>query len=235
MEGDGMNNRRASFLLAMLLGMSRLMAADYSVTTVRPITPNIFPNNFDPGNGINLYEITGKGVELVRGSPYVFQHTDYTGQLSSILAIAMNPAHDFVYAVFTGNIQPILAGFAVTPNGLVLKWQNVFTTGEPDMERASITALDNLVIEDAVPAPQAHLVSVLNESGQVIKSEYSEFLVSVRVENNGNFYYSCRSAVAGGFGGVPPATSVLVFDLKKSASDPLVTSTDPIFVRSVCD
>jgi hypothetical protein len=226
-----MNRKRVWFLLVLLLGAGRLLAADYSVTTVRPITPT----GFDPGNGINLYEITGQGIRLVNGGPYVFQHTDFTGQLSSILFIGMNPAHDFVYVAYTGNPQPILAGFAVTPTGLVMQWQNVFTTGNSTLDLASLTILDNLIIEDAHPAGFAHLIAVLDQSGAVLKQEINEFLVSVRVKNNGNFYYSCRSATGGPYGGVPPATSAVVFDLKKSVSTPVVTATDPTFVRSVCD
>jgi len=222
---------RAWMLVALLLGAGRLLAADYSVAPVRPISPT----GYDPGNGINLYEITGKGVELVKCSPYVFRHRNQSGKLSSILFLSMNPDHDFVYAVFTGDEEPILAGFAVTPKGLVLRWQEPFNTGDADMEQATITVLDNLIIEDTHPAPFVHVESVIDQSGRLIESEMSQYLVSVRVKSNGHFYYSCRSSTSTAYGGAPPATQVLVFDLRKSVTEPIVTSTDPIFVRSTCD
>jgi hypothetical protein len=225
-----------SVLVALVVGASPLLAADYSVGTVRPTTPE----TFDPGNGLNLYSITAKGVDLVKGSPYILQQTDYTGRLVSVFLVLMNPAHDFVYVVYSGSPQPNVVGFAITPKGLVYQWQKVFTTGNSTLDNATVTALDNFIIEDAHPAPFAHLVTILSQSGQVIMSEFSENLVSGHAKRNGNFYYSCRSSITSSFGGVPPADSVAVYDLGNgvvtgSSTVPLVTSTDPAFVRSVCN
>jgi hypothetical protein len=227
---------RMSVFVALVFGAGPLMAADYSVTTVRPITPT----TFDPGNGLNLYSITAKGVDLVKGSPYIFQQTDYTGQLASIFGVAMNPDHDFVYVVYSGSVQPIVVGFAITPKGLVYQWQKVFTTGNNTLDLATATALNDFFIGDAHPAPFAHLVTVLNQSGQLIAGEFSQNLVSGHVNRNGKFYYSCRSSNFNQYGGVPPADSVAVYDLRNgfvtSSNDaPLLTSTDPSFVRSVCN
>src|SRR3569833_2966812 len=79
---------RIALVIGLMFGAGQLMAADYSVTTVRPVSPTAF----DPGNGLNLYSITAKGVELVKGSPYVLQLTDYTGQLARILYRAASTA-----------------------------------------------------------------------------------------------------------------------------------------------
>jgi hypothetical protein len=222
---------RAWIWAVLLLGAGQVMAADYSVAPLRPISPT----GYDPGNGINLYEITAKGVELMKGSPYVFRHKDQHGTLSSLLFLQMNPAHDFVYAVFTGDDEPILAGFAVTCKGLVLRWQQPFNTGDSDMEQATVTVLDNFIIEDTHPAPFAHVESVVDQSGRLIRSEMSQFLISARVNSNGNFYYSCRSSTATAYGGAPPPNQVLVFDLRKSAAEPVTRSNDPVFVRSICN
>jgi hypothetical protein len=227
---------RIALLLGLLFGAAPLLAADYAVTTVRPITPT----TFDPGNGLNLYSITAKGVDLVKGSPYIFQQLDYTGQLASIFGVAMNPDHDFVYVVYSGSVQPIVVGFAITPKGLVYQWQTVFTTGNNTLDLATATALNDFFVGDAHPAPFAHLVTVLNQSGQLIAGEFSQNLVSGHVNRNGKFYYSCRSSTSGPYGGVPPADSVAVYDLRNGFvtgpnTVPLVTSTDPTFVRSECN
>jgi len=227
---------RAALLLGLIFGAGPLMAADYSVTTVRPITPNAF----DPGNGLNLYSITAKGVELVKGSPFVFHQIDYTGQLASIFAVVMSPDHDFVYVVYSGSIQPVIVGYSITPKGLEYRWQKVFTTGNNTLDLATVTAVDDFLIGDAHPAPFAHLVDIFNQSGQIIAGEFSENLVSGHVNRNGKFYYSCRSSNFDQYGGVPPANSVAVYDLRKgfvsgSNTVPLVTSKDPTFVRSICN
>lgn len=227
---------RIALFLGLIFGAAPLMAADYAVTTVRPITPD----TFDPGNGLNLYSITAKGVDLVKGSPYVFQQMDYTGELASIFSVAMNPDHDFVYVVFSGSDQPIVVGFAITPKGLVYQWQKEFTTGNNTLDLATATAPNDFFVGDAHPAPFVHLVTVLNQSGQLIAGEFSPNLVSGHVNRNGKFYYSCRSSITGSYGGVPPADSVAVYDLKNGfvtglTTVPLLTSTDPTFVRSVCN
>lgn len=227
---------RAVLLLGLIFAAGPLMAADYSVSTVRPITPNAF----DPGNGLNLYSITAKGVELVKGSPHVLRQIDYTGQLASVFAVVMGPDHDFVYVVYSGTPQPIVVGYSITPKGLVYKWQKVFTTGNERLNRATVTAENDFLVGDAHPAPFVHLVAIFNQSGEIIAEENSEVLVSGHVNRNGKFYYSCRSSTSDSFGGVPPADSVAVFDLKKGLASrtntvPELISKDPTFVRSICN
>jgi len=227
---------RIALALGLMFGAGELMAADYSITTVRPVSPTAF----DPGNGLNLYSITAKGVELVKGSPYVLQQTDYTGQLASIFAVVMNPDHDFVYVVYSGNVQPIVVGYSITPKGLIYQWQKIFTTGSNNLQLATVSAVNDFLVGEAHPAPFAHLVNVFNQDGQIIAGEFSENLVSGHVNRNGKFYYSCRATNFDAYGGIPPADSVAVYDLKKGLVSgtntvPVTTSTDPTFVRSVCD
>lgn len=228
---------RMALFVGLIFGAGPLMAADYSVTTVRPITPT----GFDPGNGLNLYSITARGVELVKGSPYVFQQIDFTGQLASVFAVEMTPDHDFVYVVYSGTVQPVVVGFSITPKGLVYQWQKVFTTGSERLSHgATVTAENDFLVGNANPSGGVHLVAIFNQSGQIIADENSSFLVSGHVNRNGKFYYSCRSSNSDSSGGVPPADSVAVFDLKKGLASrsntiPVFTSKDPKFVRSVCN
>jgi hypothetical protein len=228
---------RIVLLLGVIFGAGPLMAADYSVTTVRPITST----GFDPGNGLNLYSITARGVELVKGSPYVFKQLDFTGQLASVFAVVMSPDHDFVYVVYSGIPQPIVVGFDITPKGLVYQWQTVFTTGSERLSHgATVVAENDFLVGNANPSGFVHLVAIFNQSGQIIAEENSSALVSGHVNRNGKFYYSCRSSTSDSGGGVPPADSVAVFDLKKGLASrsntvPVVTSKDPKFVRSVCN
>jgi hypothetical protein len=87
---------------------------------------------------------------------------------------------------------------------------------------------------------------VINNEGTTVisegsESESSDQLLALRVKKNEPFYYSCRGPF-----GTTPAQSVSVFSLEPGVlagtvpppanpPTPVVTSTDPDFVQSVCN
>jgi hypothetical protein len=225
---------RISLFAALVFGASPLMAADYSI--------GIVGHGWAGGTGLNLYSITERGVDLVKGSPYIRQKKDIEGQLANVLLVSMNPAHDFVYVTYTGPKFPVMVGFKITHKGLVEHWEQELQTGDPTLQYTTVTPLDNFVIADTYPFAYLHWVTVFTQSGEeIVLDQGSDFggdLVSGHIDSNGRFYYSCRSAVSYVFGGQPPATTVVVYDLRNSAvvynTEPLATSTDPVFVGSIC-
>lgn len=211
------------------------MAADYA---------NLGSGYEGAGTALNLYSITSKGVDLVQ--TYVLQQKDYTGQLASPLTLSMNPAHDFVYVVYSGpkvepggnSYQPILVAFKITPKGLELQWQNIVVTGDPGLRESSITAGKNYIMENTFPCCGL-VVVIYSQSGQLMvedPGENGEDLVSAHISPNGDFYYSCVEEPTATYP-APTADTVRVYELSDTSVlyaalvQPLATSTDPTIRR----
>jgi hypothetical protein len=221
-----------------------VLAEDFSVGLVNPGS-----GLENGGTAVNLYGITERGVKLVQ--TYVRRKTDYSGNPATPLTVAINPQHDFVYAVYTGPVydksgdsyQPILVGFKITAKGLEEAWEDEVATGGPSLAGTSISAENGYVIENTFPSGFALYVVVVNQAGQELVSDEPGTPVVVSGHINGKFYYSCR--VTSPYGRstpvAPPATSVSVFILEHDVElftkkvAPLTTSTDPEFVASVCN
>jgi hypothetical protein len=220
-------------MVAMFLGNSAAIAADYSVGIVGAGT------RFDGGGtAINLYRITEKGVELVQD--YILQEFDFTGQLSSPLTLAMDPAHDFVYVAYTGTSIPNIVGFKITPQGLVKKWEHRLDTGDAGLQGTTLESLQDYLVENTYPF--GLWVHVLTQSGRELVVDAGSNglnLVSGHIDPHGKLYYSCRYVTSPPVFPNGPANTVAVYDLDKSGVDfgtpPILTSTDPTFVRSICN
>ena len=223
-----MNTMKAIAALALIVAGGSATAADHSVAGV--------------GAGLNLYSITDKGVQLVKSSPYLLGEVDPSGHLFQPVTLSMNPTHNFVYVVYQGSgVQPNIVGFEITPEKLVKKWEAELITGDALLDGSSITAVDNYVIENIFPSGSLW-VKVVTQAGQEVvydQGSNSADLVSGHIDQNGKFYYSCRF-ISPTFGARGPANTVVVYDLKDDgfvshSSTPLFTSTDPTFVRSICN
>jgi hypothetical protein len=209
------------------------MAADFSVGIV-----NLGTGTLGGGTALNLYSIEKTDIDLVQ--TYVLNQNDFTGKLSSPLTLAMNPAHSFVYVVYTGLSQPNIVGFKITPPGLVYEWEEEIQTADAGLQGATLMAGPNYVIENTYPA--GLWVHVIRQTGAEMINDYEDgvfsgvYLISGHADSTRTFYYSCRSTSSS-----PPATSVSVFsfesgvDVHTSSTSPTATSTDPVFVQSVCN
>src|SRR5216684_8484 len=100
----------ATMAIFGFLASGGAMAADFSVGIV-----NLGTGTLGGGTALNLYSIEKTDIDLVQ--TYVLNQNDFTGKLSSPLTLAMNPAHNFVYVVYTGLSQPNIVGFKITPTG----------------------------------------------------------------------------------------------------------------------
>ena len=219
-------------MLGVLAG-GGAMAADYSVGIV-----NLGTATLGGGTALNLYATKKTGIDLVQ--TYILPQNDFTGSLSSPLTLAMNPAHTFVYVVYTGLSQPNIVGLKITPTGLVYEWQDEIQTGDAGLQGTTLTAGHNYVIENTYPfGLWEHVVS---QAGVELINDYENgggsgvYLTAGRVDSTRTFYYSCRSTSSS-----PPATSVAVFrvesgvDVYTSLASPTASSTDPAYVQSVCN
>jgi hypothetical protein len=219
-------------MLGVLAG-GGAMAADYSVGIV-----NLGTATLGGGTALNLYATKKTGIDLVQ--TYILPQNDFTGSLSSPLTLAMNPAHTFVYVVYTGLSQPNIVGLKITPTGLVYEWQDEIQTGDAGLQGTTLTAGHNYVIENTYPfGLWEHVVS---QAGVELINDYENgggsgvYLMAGRVDSTRTFYYSCRSTSSS-----PPATSVSVFrvesgvDVYTSLASPTASSTDPAYVQSVCN
>lgn len=210
--------------------------ADYSVGIV-----NLGSGALGGGSAINLYSTTRNGIKLVQ--QYVFQQKDWTGNLAEPLTLAINPAHNYVYVVYTGHslaaAQPIIVGFQITSTGLVYDWQHQLQTGDSGLQGTTLTAGPNYVIENTYPFDL--WVHVLSQAGEELMTDIeddfdSTYVVSDSVDSTRTYYYSGRAASY-----PAPATSVAVFrfesgtDVSTGTATPLGTSTDPLFIQSVCN
>jgi hypothetical protein len=229
-----MNMLRTITLLGSL-AFGSAEAADYSVGIVDN------GSGFEgAGKALNLYSITHKGVDLVRGSPYVLPPT-ISGVSNEPILVSIAPEHDLVYVVYVRVFfgEPIIVQFRITPKGLVNQWEQVVQTGDAGLQGSSIEAVANYVIEKTHPA-EALYVHILDHKGQEIVSDFGsdgENLVAGHIDPGGKFYYSCRNLSAT-YPGEGPADAVAIFKLDQSVTDetsPLLTSTDPIFVQSECN
>ena len=223
--------------IGMLLGslaFGNAMAADYSVGIVDK------GSGFEgAGTALNLYSISHKGVDLVRGSPYVLPPT-ISGVSNEPILVSIAPEHDLVYVVYVRVFfgEPIIVQFRITPKGLVYQWEQVVQTGDAGLQGSSIEAVANFVIEKTYPA-EALYVHILDRKGQEIVSDFGsngENLIAGHIDPGGKFYYSCRNLSAA-YSGEGPANAVSIFKLDEHVTDetiPLLTSTDPVFVQSEC-
>jgi hypothetical protein len=230
-----MNILRTGILLCPL-AFGSAMATDYSVGIV-----DIGSGFQGAGTALDLYAISHKGVDLVRGSPYVLPPT-ISGVSNEPILVSIAPEHDLVYVVYVRVFfgEPIIVQFRITPKGLVNQWEQVLQTGDAGLQGSSISAVANYVIEKTYPA-EALYIHILNQSGQEVVTDFGSNgsnLVSGHIDPEGKFYYSCRfiSPSFTGVGG--PANAVAIFKLDKAVTDetiPLLTSTDPVFVQSECN
>ena len=221
----------------MLLGslaFGSAMAADYSVGIIDK------GSGFEgAGTALNLYSISHKGVDLVRGSPYVLPPT-ISGVSNEPILVSIAPEHDLVYVVYVRVFfgEPIIVQFRITPKGLVYQWEQVVQTGDAGLQGSSIEAVANYVVEKTYPA-EALYVHILDHKGQEIVSDFGsngENLIAGHIDPGGQFYYSCRNLSAT-YPGEGPANAVSIFELDEYVTDetiPLLTSTDPVFVQSEC-
>jgi hypothetical protein len=219
-----------------LIAWGSAPAADYSVGIV-----NLGKGFEGAGTALKVYSITEKGIGLVHGSPYVFpEKVPSTGDSYEPITVAVSPAHDFAYAVYYGFPGlPLVVGFKITAEGLVYQWQEELSTGDVTLQGSTITAVANYLIENT-HATEALSVYVLDQAGKTAlfdAGSNGDNLVSAHVDPNGQFYYSCRYIAASYTGVNGPANSVSVFSLARPVTydtPPLVTSTDPVFVQSIC-
>lgn len=230
-----MKTLQAALLLGSL-AFGTAMAADYSVGIV-----NAGTGVEGAGSALNLYSISNKGVETLKGSPYVFPQTvPYTGNSYLPILASIAPEHDLMYVVFIGaglDRIPIIVQFRITPRDLVYQWQQELSTGDAGLQGSSISTVSNYVVEKTYPG-EGLWIHILDRSGQEVVSDTGTNgmdLVSGRIDPGGKFYYSCRFLAAPYNGG--PANAVAVYKLDTfvtAGAAPFLTSTDPGFVQSEC-
>jgi len=218
------------------LAFGSAMAADYSVGIV-----NVGTGFGGTGTALNLYSITHRGVHLVEG-PYVFPQTvPYSGDPYLPVLVSLSPEHDLAYVVYIGIPSlPILVQFAITPHGLVYRWQQELSTGDVSLQGSSIGTVSHHLIEYTYPA-EGLWVRIIDQDGQELVSDpgsNGHNLVSARIDPNGKYYYSCRFITASDTYVNGPANSVAVYKLETYVSgeaSPWFSSTDPVFVQSECN
>jgi hypothetical protein len=225
--------------LILSLASSFAMAADYTVGIV-----NNTGGNASGGTAVNLYRTTTReGIEVVQ--TYVLQQTNIYGSLVRPLTLAVNPAHTFVYIVYTSPVYniPNIFGFKITPKGLELQWEQPISTGDYAMQGGYLVAGPNYVIENLFPA--GAWIYVLNQKGEQMLQEVGESdnFISSSIDSTETFYYSCRGSIPSSFveSVAPlPITSVSVYRIERESmilvneTAPVVTSTDPAYIQSVC-
>lgn len=219
------------------LAFGSAMAADYSVGIV-----HVGTGFAGAGTALNLYSITHRGVHLVEG-PYVFQQPvpPNIDETFEPVLVSMSPEHDFAYVVYVRVPSlPILVQFAITPHGLVYRWQQEVSTGDASLQGSSIGTVAHHVIEYTYPA-DGLWVHIIDQDGQELVSDpgsNGHNLVSARIDPNGKYYYSCRFISASDTGVNGPANSVAVYKLENyvtGEAPPWFSSTDPVFVQSECN
>jgi hypothetical protein len=229
-----MNMLRTGFLLCSL-AFGSAMAADYSVGIVNK------GSGFEgAGTALNLYSISHKGVDLVRGSPFVLPPT-ITGVSNEPILVSIAPEHDLVYVVYFHICcgEPMIVQFKITPRGLVYQWEQQLQTADAGLQGSSIDAVSNYVIERTYP-DLGLWIHILDRSGQEVVEDVGTDgmnLISGHIDPEGKFYYSCRNLSAT-YPGEGPANAVAVFKLDRFVTletTPFLTSTDPVFVQSECN
>src|SRR5882724_10923037 len=104
-----MNILRTGILLCSL-AFGSAMATDHAVGIVDK------GSGFQgAGTALDLYAVSHKGVDLVRGSPYVLPPT-ISGVSNEPVLVSIAPEHDLVYVVYVRVFfgEPILVQFRIT-------------------------------------------------------------------------------------------------------------------------
>jgi hypothetical protein len=129
--------------------------------------------------GINVYTITQKGVDLVKGSPYVLPQPGVAYPLTPQL-IAISPAHDFLYVVyellpFQGNPTEdvTVVGFAITDQGLVKKWSYPLNMDPAEYVNIALDVGLDTVIQYYRPGNDNRYAIITNEQGTTIATDGS--------------------------------------------------------------
>ena len=216
---------------ALTLGFSAAgpaVAADYTVG----ITDFVNYGQYGLGTALNAYEITGKGVELLPGSPYVLHEKDAGGNSYLPSIVAMNAAHDFLFVEYVAISNPLIVGFKITAHGLEKRWQQTFEPGNNFVN--SMIAGRDYVIIGFYPNGTSLWASILNESGQILgggSGDDSDSMSSVQVSAGEQFFYQCRDASS--------VSTVVLYTFNVSIPDKsnqyLLTSTDPAFYQGICE
>jgi hypothetical protein len=234
----------SAIVLGTLLGTAQ--AADHSIAIAT--------------GGVNLYSITNKGVDLVKGSPFAPSPTLFPDQSTPVPVLAaMNPAHDFAYVVYEGtnpgNSKAVtILGLKVTDTGLTVEWSNeVVLTGDPT------TLSDSILIAGRNYAALSYSQSAFNsrQAAQIVnkKGQHVAYFnldlawtdLSVYVDPDQNFVYSCYLGTTSPESppGTPQVPTVMIYKLEAGelagtapypfpAPQLILASSDPVFVPSVC-
>ena len=207
---------------AIAMACGNAMAADYSAS----ITPE----------GINLYSIDNKGVELVKGSPYVLPQPGLPYPLTPQL-LAISPRHDFLFVVyeqvpFKGDLtdDTAIVGLKITPNGLIKQWSYGINIDPLGYRFVSLTVALNSVT--VYFRPNGLGLYVLNDAGQLIAGTFSRGpgnpqVTSALVAPHDNLFYSCWLTGDG--------VKYAEVDTLVPLQNLLLTSYDPAFIQSVCN
>jgi hypothetical protein len=199
------------------------------------------------GTGLNLYKATNRGVELVKGSPFIFNFEAFTGVTLSPNEPRYEPTSAFVgddndvaYVVYESLGYPYLVKFAIKPTGLVPQWAQKIYTGSNDLDGSALSSAGEYVLEKTYPYNL--FVWILNAQGQFILDEASEgsgVLNSSYIKHH--FHYSCRTTPYIWPDAQQVATSVAIYDLEQVSytgtpydAQPMLTSSDAEYVQSVC-
>jgi hypothetical protein len=234
----------SAIMLGMLLGTAQ--TADHSIAIAT--------------GGVNLYAITNKGVNLVKGSPFVPSATLFPDQSTPTPVLAtMNPAHDFAYVVYEGTApgsskDVTILGLKVTDAGLTVEWSNEFVlTGDPTtLSDSTLIAGRNYAVlsysQNAFNSRQA--AQIVNKTGQRIAYFNLDLAwtdLSVYVDPDQNFIYSCYLGTTSSESppGTPKVPTVMVYKVEDGAlagtapypfplPQLILASSDSVFVPSVC-
>jgi hypothetical protein len=196
--------------------------------------------------GLNVYTISKGGVHLEAGSPFalpawVLQAEGDPYPLTPA-SLSLNPRHDFVAVVYVltpyepdDQKDVIVVGYDIKEHGLKVKWTQSLNMDPHAYPLTTVSTGKDFTILLTAPDPGGpNFGYVIDNEGKVLVSEGSaegsaNELLSLRVDENREFYYSCR-----GDYGVLPAQTVAVYRLEPSPPKLILTSSDPDFIRSEC-
>jgi hypothetical protein len=234
--GDVFPSFHEILTLSLLVGLTTsvtVMAADHAVTIVT--------------GGINLYSISKRGVDLQAGSPFALPAwvLEAEGDPSPLtpVSFSINPKHDFVAVVYqltpyvsNDDHDVIVVGYAITEKGLTVKWTWPLNM-DPDAYPLTTVATGNTyTILLTAPDPGGpNFGYIINNDGDLLAAQGSpvgpaDELLSLRVDEDKRFYYSCRGEY-----GVSPAQTVSVYSLEPAPPTLILTSSDPSFIQSECE
>jgi hypothetical protein len=222
--------------LVMLLASATIFAEDYSVGI--------------SSAGLNLYEITKRGASLV-GAPFPTPALD-ANPLTPVIAM-MNTRHDFVFAVYehlnSSDGTAYILGLKVTESGLQKQWVfnqvlNMNPEANPLVKVTTGKNYATVIWTNDFTSPYTGWI--INERGQLVAGLLSQLggneTISIHIPPEENFYYFCHYV---GFPNTQIDT-VSVYQLERfwlnvgvpgppPARKLLFTSTDPVFISSVCN